>query len=156
MPEAIPPTDPDVDLRIRAQRRELHELPWLVLGLVSAGGALGALARHGMAVALPHVPGEFAWATLVVNISGCALIGVLMELLARLWSSSRLIRPFWGVGVLGGYTTFSTSVLDVTTAAAAGHPRAAIAYLAATLLGSLLAVWAASSVTAAVFAGTRR
>jgi fluoride exporter len=49
--------------------------------------------------------------------------------------------------VLGGYTTFSTYIVDVHKAAAAGAPWTALAYLAATLIGAVLAVWAGSSVT---------
>ncbi|PSK93645.1 camphor resistance protein CrcB [Murinocardiopsis flavida] len=155
MPESIPPADPDSDPRAPARRSGLPESPWAVLGLVAAGGALGALGRHAVAVALPHAPGEFGWATLVVNLSGCALIGVLMELLAHRRPGSRLIRPFFGAGVLGGYTTFSAAVLDVT-ATASTDPRTALAYLAATLVGSLIAVSVASTAAAAVLARPRR
>ncbi|WP_332835221.1 CrcB family protein, partial [Carbonactinospora thermoautotrophica] len=46
-----------------------------VLGVIAAGGALGALARYGLAVALPHQPGAFPWATFLTNASGCLLLG---------------------------------------------------------------------------------
>nr|WP_211277774.1 CrcB family protein [Couchioplanes caeruleus] len=109
----------------------------LVLAVVSAGGVLGALVRHGLAVAWPHEPAGFAWATWTVNVTGCLLIGVLMVLIRRFRPEQRLIRPFWGVGVLGGYTTFSTATVDVLQAA----PGTALVYLAATLTGALAAVW---------------
>lgn len=115
---------------------------------VAAGGALGALARYGVSVALPHPPGAFAWSTWLVNVSGCLLIGVLMTLIAQVWPRQRLLRPFWGVGVLGGYTTFSAYVLDAHQAISAGAPGTALAYLAGTLVAAVAAVWAGGSVTA--------
>jgi fluoride exporter len=58
-----------------------------------------------------------------------------------------LLRPFLGVGVLGGYTSFSAYVLDTQQTLAAGAPRVAVAYLAATVITALAAVWAAAAVT---------
>jgi len=97
--------DSDVDLHVARQRREMLRAPWSVLGAISVGGALGALGRSGLATAWAHSPGQFPWATSVTNISGCFLIGFLMVLITEVWSAHRLIRPFLGVGVLGGYTT---------------------------------------------------
>jgi CrcB protein len=112
---------------------------------IAAGGVLGALGRYALAEAWPHPAGGFPWATFVTNVSGCLLIGVLMVIVGK--TGSRLLRPFVGVGILGGYTTFSTYVVDAHRAAAAGHPTTALAYLAATLVGALLAVWAGVAVT---------
>jgi fluoride exporter len=136
------PVDPDVDLRVPAQRFELRRAPWAVLGAVSAGGVLGALGRYGLAVAWPHHGRQFPWATFVTNVSGCLLIGVLMVLITEVWASHRLLRPFLGVGVLGGYTTFSTYTVDVQRLVAAGAPRTGLAYLAGTLAAALAAVYA--------------
>lgn len=112
--------------------------------MISIGGVLGALARYGLSVAWPHHLGDFPWATWTINVTGCFLIGVLMELITRRWPGQRLIRPFFGVGLLGGYTTFSTSVVDVLLA----RPAVALLYLGATLVGALLAVWAGSALAA--------
>ncbi len=111
---------------------------WPVLAAVSAGGALGALARAAVLGAWPAPPGGFAWSTLGVNVSGCLLIGVLMTVVAEL-RPHRLVRPFLGVGVLGGYTTFSTYAAE-TDALLSAAPVAALAYLVATPLAALLAV----------------
>lgn len=100
---------------------------------VAAGGALGALARYGALLAWPGPP----WATWLVNVSGCFLIGVLLTLVDR-----PLLRLFLGTGVLGGYTTFSTASVEIL--------QDGLGYLAATLLGALLAAWA-GSVAASVF-----
>lgn len=120
---------------------------WPVLAAVSAGGVLGALARHAIATALPHPPGAFAWSIFLVNVSGCLLIGMLMVLVGEVWTDRPLVRPFLGVGVLGGYTTFSTYVVEVHQAMAAGRPGIALLYLAATPTAALLAVWAGAALT---------
>ncbi|WP_229405359.1 CrcB family protein [Micromonospora sp. NBRC 110038] len=132
--------DPDVDLRVPADRGELRAHPAVVLGVIAAGGVLGALARAGVQAAFPHPPTGFGWATFGVNVSGCLLIGALMAVVTT-GRVPPLTRPFLGVGVLGGYTTFSTYVVDVRQAAAAGAAGTALAYLAATLLGAVAAVW---------------
>jgi fluoride exporter len=127
-----------------------REVDLQVLAAVSAGGVLGALARYGISAAWSHPAAGFPWATWTINVTGCFLIGVLMVLIARLWPERRLIRPFFGVGVLGGYTTFSTSVVDVQQAVGHGAPGVAVLYLGATLVGALIAVWAGTAVTEAV------
>ena len=117
-----------------------------LVAAVSAGGVLGALARYAVSVAWPHAPGDFAWSTWAVNISGCFLIGVLMVLVERRLAGRHLVRPFLGVGVLGGYTTFSTSVVDAQQA----RPAVALLYLGATVVGALLAVGAGTALASAV------
>jgi len=141
------PTDSDVDVRVRRQRLELRRAPWAILGAISAGGVLGAEARYGLTVAWPHRPGQFPWATFVTNVTGCLLIGALMVLLTEVWTPHRLLRPFLGVGVLGGYTTFSTYAVDIQQLVAAHAARTALLYLAGTLLAALTAVYAGISVT---------
>ena len=137
--------DPDVDLHDVRQRAELRPS---VLAAIAAGGALGALARYGIQVAFPA--GRFPWATFTVNISGCLLIGALMVLIARRRPNARLLRPFAGVGFLGGYTTFSTYVLDIRNTVAAGEPGLALLYLSGTLVAALAAVWAGMAIAARV------
>lgn len=141
------PVDSDVDLHVRAQRWELRRAPWAILGVVSVGGALGSLARYGVAAAWPHAPGAFPWATFTINVTGCLLIGVLMVLITEVWAAHRLLRPFLGTGVLGGYTTFSTYTVDTQQLVAAGAARTGLLYLAGTLVGALAAVYAGISLT---------
>ncbi|WP_019633453.1 fluoride efflux transporter FluC [Actinomadura atramentaria] len=142
-----PPVDPDIDLDVPAQRLELRRAPWGTLAAIAAGGALGALARYGIGGAFPHGAGEFAWATFWINVSGCFLIGVLMVLILETFEVHPLTRPFLGVGVLGGYTTFSTYAVDFEQAVRAGSAGTALAYLAGTAVAALVAVW--TGVTAA-------
>jgi fluoride exporter len=115
---------------------------WDTLAMIALGGALGSLARWGLATALPHRPGAFPWATFLTNVSGCLLIGALMVLLADVWPPSRYLRPFLGIGVLGGYTTFSTYMLETRALLVSGHTGAAGAYLLGSLAAGMAAVWA--------------
>ncbi len=96
----------------------------------------------------PPPTGAFPWAIFWVNVLGCALIGVLMVLVGEGGRRAHpLVRPFLGVGVLGGFTTFSTYALDFSElldARGGGH-RAGVR--GGTLAGAMGAVWLAASVT---------
>lgn len=133
------PVDPDVDLRVTPQRRELSGHAAAVLGAIALGGMLGSVARHAVSVLLPAT-GDVPWSTVVVNVTGCLLIGVLMVLVVEGRGTHRLVRPFLGVGVLGGYTTFSTYTVDAQVLVADGRPAVALGYLAGTVAAALLAV----------------
>ncbi|MEU6645485.1 CrcB family protein [Saccharomonospora sp. NPDC046836] len=113
---------------------------WDVLLVIAAGGALGSLARYGMGVALPHPPGGFAVSTLLTNVLGCLLIGVLMVVITETAQPHRLLRPFLGIGLLGGFTTFSTYVLDTVDAAQHDRPWTALGYAVGSVFASLAAV----------------
>jgi CrcB protein len=126
-----------------------------VLGVISAGGVVGALARDGVARAVPHSAGGFPWATFGTNVAGCLLIGVLMVGVEEL-PAHRLARAFLGVGVLGGFTTFSTQAVDAQQAVAAGAAGLAVLYLAGTLLAALGAAWAGSALARGLFRAGRR
>src|SRR3954454_9060675 len=149
------PVDPDVDLHVRTQRRQRTWDP-AVLAAIAVGGVLGAEARYGLGVLLPHHPGQWPWATWLINVSGCFLIGILMVVIAELTSPHRLVRPFLGVGVLGGYTTFSTAMVGVQQMALAGHEGAALGSMAATVTAAVVAAFAGVIATRAVAALWRR
>ncbi|MDW5328545.1 fluoride efflux transporter CrcB [Plantactinospora sp. KLBMP9567] len=122
---------------------------WDVFAVVALGGALGAAGRYGLVVLWPHAPTGVPWATLLTNLSGCALIGLLMRLVTTA-APHRLVRPFLGTGILGGFTTFSTYAVETRGLLAAGRPGVAVGYLLGTLAGALVAVrlgmWAADRV----------
>lgn len=122
---------------------------WDVLVAVGAGGAIGSLARYGLAVALPTTPGEFPWGTLLANVVGCLLIGALMATLTEASRPHRLLRPFVGIGVLGGFTTFSTYVIEVIDAGRAVAPGVAVLYGLGTVVTALVAVAAGLVLTRA-------
>nr|WP_241248482.1 CrcB family protein [Nocardioides sp. KC13] len=115
-----------------------------LLAPIAAGGALGSLARWGLATALPHGDGAWPWATFLANVSGCLLLGVLMAFVLGPWSAvpfwGRYLRPFLGVGVLGGYTTFSTYELE-TFDLAGPAPVLAMLYLLVSVVAGVGAAW---------------
>jgi CrcB protein len=113
-----------------------------VLAAVAAGGALGSLARWAVGEVPAPGGGDFPWATFAVNVSGSFALGLLMVLVLEVLPPSRYLRPFIGVGVLGGYTTFSTYALDTRTLLADGRAGLAATYLFGTLVLGLAAVWA--------------
>ncbi|TWV53927.1 CrcB family protein [Streptomyces misionensis] len=144
------------DAGIEAPVSARRHAPWRgrlpVLAAVAAGGALGACARYGAARLWPTEAGAFPWTTLWVNVAGCAAIGVLMAVLTGLRAGHRLVRPFFGTGVLGGFTTFSTYVVDVERLTGAGRVTTGLLDLAATMLGALAAVWTTARLTRRVIA----
>ena len=113
---------------------------WLAVG---AGGALGSMARHGVNVVFVHVLGRaIPYATAAVNIAGAAAIGVLAALIAagRLeWSNE--MRTFVFVGILGGFTTFSSFMLDTFTLGHGGDQALAFWNVALQTALGLAAVW---------------
>lgn len=104
--------------------------------LVAAGAAVGALGRWQIAEWFGSEPGAVPWETLLVNLVGCLVIGVAA---ARVEPGSD--RWLAGVtGVLGGFTTFSAFADQTRALLAADRGATALAYVAATLVGGLLAV----------------
>src|SRR5690348_9221718 len=146
----------DVSATIRPSPTRHSDRIWDLVLACSAGGILGAWARYGLELALPHTPDEFPWSTVVINASGCFAIGALMVVLLDLTAPHRLVRPFLGVGVLGGYTTYSTFAVDVEQLVLHHRPGMAAAYLVATLAACLLAVWLSTQVTDAVVRARHR
>ncbi|CAN7215776.1 fluoride efflux transporter FluC [Knoellia sp. LjRoot47] len=111
----------------------------LLLG-IAAGGVVGSLGRYAVGLALPHPAGSFPWSTLVVNLSGALAMGLLVAFLLGRPGAHRLARPVVGVGMLGGWTTFSAFAVDVVTLLETGHGGEAGAYVLASFLGGVLAV----------------
>jgi CrcB protein len=135
------PVDPDVDLGAADQRAELaaHHATLLAIAL---GGVVGAAARHGLELAWPTPASGFPWATFVTNAVGSLLLGALMVVVQETRAAHPLLRPFAGVGVLGGFTTFSTYAVQVRDllAGADPHPGLALAYLFGSIAAALVAV----------------
>jgi CrcB protein len=104
--------------------------------LVALGGALGSLARYGIAEWLGA--GHPGPATLIVNLVGCFLIGLVVSVLDR---DAHALRALLGAGFLGGFTTFSTFSVDVRSWLADGEVLKACAYVVVSVVGGLVAVW---------------
>jgi CrcB protein len=140
------PIDSDVDLHHAGPGRRRRG-DATVLAAIAAGGATGAVTRYLIGQGWPTPTGAFPASTLAINVLGCALIGVLMVLITDVWSRQRLIRPFLGTGVLGGFTTFSTYTVDIQRLVAGAHAGTALLYLTITPIGALLAVWITATAT---------
>ncbi|MEV5508200.1 fluoride efflux transporter CrcB [Streptomyces orinoci] len=139
--------DPDIGLPPAEHRRRARREQWPVVCAVSVGGAAGAAARYGMSLLWPTPAGAFPWTTFVINVAGCAVIGVFMVVITEVWAAHRLVRPFFGTGILGGFTTFSTYAVDIQRLVQSGHAATALAYLALTMVCALTAVWTAAALT---------
>ena len=137
----------------RARRRLRRDGP-LVLA-VAAGGALGALLRYEAGLIWPTAIGTFPTTTLLINLSGCLVIGAFLVVITEIWTPHPLLRPFFATGVLGGFTTFSTYSLDIVLLVEQGHPATAMLYLGVTAVGALLAV-AIGMVSARALLSSRR
>ncbi|MDZ7283436.1 fluoride efflux transporter CrcB [Sphingomonas sanguinis] len=115
--------------------------------LVMLGGALGSGARYLTGRYMLDAFGpNFPYGTLTVNWVGGLLMGLLAGVLARTGGTEGW-RLFIGVGILGGFTTFSSFSLDTITLVERGQMTAALGYIALSLLGSLAALWAGLSLT---------
>jgi len=124
-----------------SQARRTLKNRWDILLVIAAGGALGSLARWALGEALPGERDSFPWATFLENVSGGFALGVLMVFVVDVWSPSRYVRPFLGVGVLGGFTTFSTYMLDIRGLVVADAGAIAAVYLFGSVVVGLAAVW---------------
>ncbi|MES2097727.1 MAG: fluoride efflux transporter CrcB [Pseudomonadota bacterium] len=110
--------------------------------LVMAGGALGSAARYLVGrLALASLGPNYPWGTLAVNLIGGFLMGLLAGALARSGGSEHT-RLLVGVGVLGGFTTFSAFSLDTALMIERGDWGVAIAYALVSVVGSILALFA--------------
>ena len=130
-----------MDTGLGRRVRRVVRTRWDLLLVVAAGGALGAAGRFGAAKALPSAPDEFPWSTFLVNATGCLLLGLLMVCALDVWPTSRYLRPFLGIGLLGGFTTFSTYALETRNLVAEHQQQLAGVYLVGSVAAGLTAVW---------------
>jgi CrcB protein len=113
---------------------------------VALGGALGAWLRYqtgqafGAAIG-PVAASAFPWATLTVNVLGSAAMGLLVGLLARHGTGGEPWRLLLGVGVLGGFTTFSSFALEFAVFVERGAIGLAAAYVALSLIAGFAALF---------------
>jgi CrcB protein len=118
---------------------------------ILVGGGLGALARAGLAEALPARPGSWPWATFSANIAGALLLAWLTTRLTEMAAPERYARFLLGTGFCGALTTFSTLQVETIRLAKSGHVGVAAAYAAASL-----AVGMVAAVLATIVARRRR
>ncbi len=104
------------------------------IAIVAVGGGFGAALRYTAALLVASIPSSFPWATLCVNVVGCALAGVLIALIGFDPSgatSDSYLRLLLLVGVLGGFTTFSAFSVEVLALLSSGSTLKALVYIAA-------------------------
>ncbi|MET3599855.1 fluoride efflux transporter CrcB [Martelella mangrovi] len=120
--------------------------------LAAAGGAIGSVGRYLVGVyAVRWFGPNFPWGTFIVNIVGSLLIGLLVEAVARALNQSADMRIFIVTGFLGGFTTFSSFSLDAMNMIERGDVVPAVAYIAASLVLALIAVFAGLAIGRMVF-----
>lgn len=136
------------------RRPTVRRRRWDIVLVIAAGGAIGGAARYGLNQWWPAHPGEFPWATFTENVLGCLLIGALMVYLLEVIAPRRYARPFLAIGVLGGFTTFSTYAADTAGLVRDGQSPLALVYLFGTLIVALLATWTGLTVARSAAAVT--
>lgn len=131
--------DPDVDLHDARQTAESKHHPWRISLVIACGGALGAYGRWLIGSHWTVPATGLPLTTLFINTAGCFFIGVLMVLIEQSLTGRQYLRPFLGVGVLGGFTTFSTYSVE-TVQRLTDAPGIGILYFFVTPLAALLGV----------------
>lgn len=115
---------------------------------IALGGGLGAVIRHFMNNAVSDLvkTSSFPWGIMSINILGCFIMGVLVAVFAGIWNPSEPVRAFLVVGVLGGFTTFSSFSLDAMKLWTSGDAQGALIYVLGSVVLSLAAVFFGSFV----------
>lgn len=125
---------------------------WPASALVGLGGALGALARVGVEGLLAGLTGPaavFPWASLLVNLSGAALLGAVLGLSATRPNCPGWLRPLVGIGFCGAFTTFSAMSAEFQQLQGSGRVGLAVGYFALSFTAGIAAAWAGAAMTAA-------
>jgi fluoride exporter len=119
-----------------------------LLAVIGAGGAIGAAARYGTALAIPPRSGMFPVATFLVNIVGAVILGAVAALPAGWLPAHDLSRAGIGTGFCGGLTTFSTMSLEIYERV---HltPGVAVGYAAASVIAAPACAWAGFAIASA-------
>lgn len=137
-------------------RRPPYLRPSLV-GLVVLGGTMGTALRDRIETVFATPAGGLPWATLTINVTGAFLLGVLLEVLALVapeGNRRRGLQLTFGTGLLGGYTTYSTFVVETVNLGRHGSVPLAAIYAAGSVLAGFTAALLAMSVTRAAVRAT--
>jgi CrcB protein len=115
------------------------------LAAIFVGGAVGALARAGLAEGLAHSPTSWPWATFIVNVAGAFMLGYFATRLQERLPLSAYRRPLLGTGLCGALTTFSTVQVELVLMLDHGRIGLALGYASASLVAGFLAMAAATA-----------
>jgi CrcB protein len=121
---------------------------WLGFLVVFLGSGVGGMLRHGVGIVALRLMGPtFPWGTLAINVVGSALMGVMIGLFAAKSIENAELRLFVTTGLIGGFTTWSTFSLDAVTLWERGEIGAAIGYVLASLVLSVVVLAIALVIT---------
>jgi len=123
-----------------ARRRPRPGPQLAMITAIGIGGVVGALSRYALEETFPPAAGHIPWVVFVINVSGSALLGLLLVILVEQFSHGRLARLVIGTGIIGAYTTFSTFMVGAVDLARAGHVAAAALYTVLSVVCGLAAV----------------
>jgi CrcB protein len=112
---------------------------------IFAGGALGTLARAGLAEAFPHSATQWPWPTFAVNVVAAFLLGYFVTRLQERLPLSSYRRPLLGTGLCGGLSTFSTMQVEILKMIQAHDWGLAVGYAAASVAAGYAAIYLATA-----------
>ena len=119
--------------------------------LVGFGGALGSIARFWLSgLVATHVGETFPWGTLVINVSGSLLIGIVLQLALSRAGFNPYLRLFFATGILGGYTTFSTYAFEIYNLSTSAPPVQSLGYALGSVIAGVAAAYAGTLLARAV------
>jgi CrcB protein len=121
-------------------------MSWQILASIAFGGALGAMLRY-LILQIVETSSGFPLGTLLINVCGSFLIGVVYVLILEKSAISELWRPFLMVGLLGGFTTFSTFSLEAVYLFEDGRLLTALSYVVLSAILCILAAFIAMQIT---------
>jgi fluoride exporter len=113
-----------------------------VLAAIACGGALGAPARYEVAQVVHVAKDTFPWATFVTNLGGAFILGAFLTVMIERFPRTRYVRPFFAVGFLGAFTTFSTMAVETVTLMKDGKVMLGAGYLVASIAAGLVVSYA--------------
>jgi CrcB protein len=129
------------EAEFRPARREIRaELGVLVA--IALGGALGALARYGISRGIHVGQDTFPWATFVTNITGAFVLGLFLTVAVGWFPARRYPRPFFAIGFLGAFTTFSTLAVETVTLIKDGDAMIGVTYMVVSIGAGLMVAFA--------------
>ena len=114
------------------------------IAVIAFGGALGAVARHGVNVGAVQIFGHgFPWGTMIVNVLGSFLMGLAIAKFSTMDHVSQELKTLYITGFLGAFTTFSTFSLDFVAMWERGEMMQALAYMLVSVVASIMALFIA-------------
>ena len=116
-------------------------LPRDVVAVIAVGGALGAPARYEVSQLIHVANGSFPWATFVTNVSGAFVLGLFLTFTLERLPPTRYLRPFFAIGFLGAFTTFSTMAVETVTLAKDGYVVLGVGYLIVSVAAGLVVTY---------------